>query len=306
MGEVVEKPEEVSNIEDMAKRYTAKWKVPLEEARRKVKEFIEKRPVDRTKVMPSQDNIFPEPVGPLSERIQDINQAALGSAFAQRSLREMNLPPKELEDLRDTMDTLMKRVDNVMELVNSKVSSLQSTLDTKQKAEDREALITELNAKIIEPIKADLANVKKAVDEKNLEKQGESLKDLKEKLRTAEEDAKGVLKDLGYPVPEAKAVVQGPVASVPQSDAELVEALKKRGYHIEFDMVSREDARKMAEEAAAKAHEDALDDKRIEAVENVVHDAVADLINLFKPGVDYYFKTVLPNRGAEPSKEPSA
>lgn len=306
---------ETSKEDDLVKRYRAKWGVSEEEAKEKVKKFMEKRPVDRSRAMPSTDNLFPDPVGPLSEKVQDINQAALSTAFTKKSLKEMNQPPEEMEKLKSEVDTVKETVNNVMELVTKRLEELQDTLDVKVKKEEREALISELEEKVVKPLRSDLEAVKKRVEtapEGGPTKTAEDLREVRTRLKQAEEDAMGVLEDMGYSLPK-KRLQLGAEESVPKKDDDLVAELKSRGYRVEYGMVSREQAEKMAEEGRHRAQEDVQDDQRIKAVENIVGKAIDNLFEMFKEPLQRAMETAWTAReeqgkeGAKRSeKEPSA
>ena len=318
MNEVKETGEvrETSKEDDLVKRYRVKWGVSEEEAKEKVKKFMEKRPVDRSRAMPSTDNLFPDPVGPLSEKVQDINQAVLSTAFTKKSLKEMNQPPEEMERLKSEVGTVKETVNNVMELVTKRLEELQGTLDEKVRKEDRDALIAELDAKILQPLRSDLEAVKKRVETApEPAKTAEGLREVRARLKQAEEDAKGVLEDMGYPLPKKRILELGPeeYAVLPKKDEDIVAELKKRGYRVEYDMIPREEALKLAEEAKRRAQEDLIDDQRIKSVENIVTKAIDNLFDMFKEPLQRAMETAWAAReeqglgGAKKSeKEPSA
>ena len=303
-------------VEDpVVKAYREKWGVSEEEAKRQIQKFLTKKPVDRAKVMPAIDNMFPDPVGPLSEKVQDINQAALSTAFTKKSLKEMDQPPEEIEKLKEDMGTVRETVNNVVEMVNKRLEELQATLDEKVKKEEREALITELDNRVVQPLRSDLEAVKKKVEstpEGAPAKTAEGLREVRARLKQAEEDAKGVLEDMGYSLPK-KRLELGPEESVPRKDEDLVAEVKKRGYRVEYDMIPREEALKLAEEAKNRAQEDVLDDKRIKAVENIITKTIENLFDMFKDPLQRAMETAWTAReeqgkeGAKRSeKEPSA
>ena len=306
---------ETSDVKEIAKRYSTKWGVPEKEAEEKVKKFLEKKPVDRSKAMPSTDNMFPEPVGPLSEKIQDVNQAALSTAFTKRSLKEMNQPPEEIERLKSEVNTVKETVNNVMELVTKRLEELHDTLDEKVKKEERATLISELEEKVVKPLRSDLEAVKKRVEtapEGEPAKTAEGLREVRARVKQAEEDAMGVLEDLGYSLPK-KRLELGAEESVPKKDEDLVTELKRRGYRVEYDMIPREEALKLAEEAKHRAQEDLIDDQRIKSVENIITKAIDNLFDMFKEPLQRAMETAWTAReeqgqgGAKKSeKEPSA
>jgi len=74
--------------------------------------------------------------------------------------------------------------------------------------------------------------------------------------------------------------------------AGIKETSEKMGLKVEDLYVKREEVEKLVEEAKRAAGEDALDDKRIDAVSAIVRDAVSQIIELFKPAVSSYFSSV--------------
>lgn len=287
---------EKTGVEPAVKQYMEKWGVSEEEAKKQIQKFLAKRPVDRSKATPAIDNLFPEPVGPLSEKIQDVNQAALSTAFTRKSLKEMNQPPEELQDLRKRVDDTMETVNNMLELVTTTMKDMQSTLEGKQKAEERQQLIKDIEERVIQPLKQDLEAVKKEVEVKP-PKTEENLRTMREKIKGFEEEARGTLEELGIQVPERRVVTEGP--AVPRKDEELVDDLKRRGYRVEFDMVSREEAQRLAEDAKRRVQEDLLEDKRIQAVENIIRDMIKNIFEMFSPPLRKWMEGSLESREAE-------
>lgn len=301
--------------EEFVKKMSKKWNISEEEAKKRINEISEEKPRDRSKVTPSVDTPFPEPIGPFSKVIQDISQAALSKAYTTKSLKEMDRPPEEIERLKSDVDSVKETVNNVMELVTKRLEELQDTLDVKVKKEERDALISELDTRILQPLRSDLEAVKKKVEtvpEGGPAKTVEGLRDVRARLKQAEEDAKGVLEDMGYSLP-GKRLALGAEESVPKEDEDLVAEVKKRGYRVEYDMIPREQALKLAEDAKNRAQEDVLDDKRIKAVENIITKTIENLFDMFKDPLQRAMETAWTAReeqgkeGAKRSeKEPSA
>jgi len=70
--------------------------------------------------------------------------------------------------------------------------------------------------------------------------------------------------------------------------ARVREVLEKLGFRIEDVYMRRDEVERIVEETKRRTAEEAIDDKRIEAVENIIRDAVARLIELFKPAVQAF------------------
>jgi hypothetical protein len=67
------------------------------------------------------------------------------------------------------------------------------------------------------------------------------------------------------------------------------EALEKMGFKLEDKYMSREEVDRLIEEVRRKTAEETLDDKRIDAVQKIISDAIAQVISLFKPVIEKYF-----------------
>jgi len=74
-----------------------------------------------------------------------------------------------------------------------------------------------------------------------------------------------------------------------ETRAKIREALEKMGFRVEDVYMRRDDVERAIEEAKRRAQEELVDDKRIEAVQNIVQDAVSRIIELFKPAVETLF-----------------
>jgi len=70
--------------------------------------------------------------------------------------------------------------------------------------------------------------------------------------------------------------------------ARIKEVLEKLGFRIEDVYMRRDEVERIVDEVKRRTAEEAIDDKRIEAVENIIRDAVARLIELFKPAVQAF------------------
>jgi hypothetical protein len=80
---------EEANIDDAIEFYSKKWGVSKEEAAEKIKKLIEARKA------PSMEDLFPEPLGELSKKVQDINQSILSTAATRRRVQELENPPRQ-------------------------------------------------------------------------------------------------------------------------------------------------------------------------------------------------------------------
>ena len=70
---------------------------------------------------------------------------------------------------------------------------------------------------------------------------------------------------------------------------QIKEALESLGFRVEDRYVPREEVERIVEEVRRRAYDEALDDKRIEAVKEIISTSIARLIELFRPAVDAIF-----------------
>jgi len=66
-------------------------------------------------------------------------------------------------------------------------------------------------------------------------------------------------------------------------------ALEELGFKVEDVYMRKDEVEKLIEDAKRKAAEEAIDDKRIDAVKAIVQDAIAKVVDLFRPAVNVIF-----------------
>jgi flagellar motility protein MotE (MotC chaperone) len=64
--------------------------------------------------------------------------------------------------------------------------------------------------------------------------------------------------------------------------------LESMGFKVEDLYMRREEVEKLIDEVKRRAAEEVLEDKRIEAVKDIINNAVNRIISLFSPVIDYY------------------
>jgi len=67
---------------------------------------------------------------------------------------------------------------------------------------------------------------------------------------------------------------------------EVRKLLEDMGFKVEDVYMRREEVERLLEEARRRAMEEALEDKRIEAVKSIISEAVDKVVNVFRPAVD--------------------
>jgi len=248
----------------MAEAYSKKWNVPIEEATKQIQKFLAKKPAGTERApgpggTPEEGNIFPDPLGPISKKFQDINQAILSGAYTRKTLKELSQPPEELKTLRDKVDFFEKNLGNMMELMNTTMKDMQTTLATQKAETEKQALFAELDEKVIKPLKEKI-----------------------ELLEAAKGGDKGALGEL---TPE-KIFEAGKKMT---ADAEAL--LKSRGYHVdmpkgltveELDAKIKEAVGKGKKEWAEKAGADVeIEKERIRATENMLTGVTDRIFTIF-------------------------
>jgi myosin heavy subunit len=282
------------SVEEIIEEYSKKWGVPREEAERKIKKMLEEK-------TPSAEKIFPEPIGEISKKIQDINQAALSTAYTRRLLSS---PPEDVAALRDKIEKIDAVVADLKAGIETKINQLTEILNEKTRKEQREELLKELDSKM-DPLRQTLQTMVEKL--KEFEK-GETLSTgekgkpseiLKQADQLAEE-AKSWLSKLGYKVePEklSRDEVQKMIQEAQKhalaslSEEDLKKRLQEAGYKIVGGPLTYEQVEKLVEEAKRKAQEEAIDDKRIDAVADIIRESVTKIIEMFKPAVETFLQS---------------
>ena len=288
----------MSSIEDAIEEYSKRWNISKEEAEKKIRKLLE--------TVPSTDNPFPEPLGEISKKVQDINQAVLSAAYTKRLL---SAPPEDVTVLRAKIENVENTVNELKTGLEEKINQLTALLDEKQKKESRDELMQELEARM-EPLKQglqELVSRLKAIEEHKIasppppssEVKPESLSELLDKVKTLEEESKKMLSRFGYRVEPEKLSKEDVMRMIEEAQKQALERLsmeelKKRleaaGYKVVGGPISWEEFQKAVEEAKRKAQEEVSDDKKIEAVTGIIRDSVAKIIDMFKPAVETIFR----------------
>lgn len=306
------------SIETIIEDYSKRWKVSPEEAERMIREMLDNPNKKETakgsakEKTPSPENLFPEPIGEISKKIQDVNQATLSTAYTQRLL---SAPPEDVAALRAKIESLDRIVGDLKAGLEDQIQRLTETLEDKKRQETREELLKELDTRMnplrenLKKLTEKLEGVEKGEGEEK-EGAGGVMKPsevLKEADKIAEE-AKGWLGKLGYKVEPEKlskeevqkmidAAQKEALANLPPE--ELKKRLEDAGYKIVGGPLTYEQVQKLVEEAKRRAQEDALEDKRIEAVQNIIRDSVGKIIGMFQPAVEIWMRSSLESRAGQ-------
>jgi len=108
---------------------------------------------------------------------------------------------------------------------------------------------------------------------------------------------------------DPEAVVEalvGEVKRLQERRRKLRDALSELGFRVEDMLMSKEEVEKLLEEKRREWEENALDDKRIKAVENIVNRAIDRIFGMFQPMVQAWFETMLaPRMQAQQAGQPA-
>jgi len=109
------------------------------------------------------------------------------------------------------------------------------------------------------------------------------------------EEREGKGKEGRDPLEEFEAALE----SFEEKRAKVKKVLERMGFKVEDVYMTREEVEKLIEETKRKTIEEALEDKRIEAVENIIREAITQIVQMFSPAVDAWMKYSLEGRSRE-------
>jgi len=306
----------LSIIEKAAiEKYSKKWGLTPEEAEKKIRRLLEEAgKEDRKKAIPTVENIFPEPLGELSKKVQDVNQALLSTAYTRRHL---NSPPEDIAALREKIERTDRIVSDLKSGLEEQIRKLTETLEDKKRKETREELLKELDEKmnpVREGLKTLMEKLEKVEKGESTTSNGMKPSDVLKEANKVAEEAKGWLSSMGYKVePErlSREEVQKMIEEAQKQALEklppdeLKKKLEEKGYEIVGEPLTPAKVREIVKEERRKAQEEVLDDKRISAVENIIRDSVKEIVSMFKPAVQMWVDYSLKGRaeGSPPSSE---
>lgn len=76
-------------------------------------------------------------------------------------------------------------------------------------------------------------------------------------------------------------------------------ALEGVGFKVEDIYMTRKEVERLIVESRRKAEEEALDDKRVAAVEKIIGDAVRQIVGMFQPAVQTWMEYSLKTRSGK-------
>lgn len=246
----------------VVQEYAKRFKVTPAEAKKRLDAAFRKGP-DNT---PSLENIFPQPLGPVSKRILDMNQAVMSTRIMRQKLKDLDNPPAEIEDLKETVNQLTK-------YVMDRVGNIESILDERQRQDERKKLVDE----VVQQLKPTLDQLKPPQGQPGTPgtpptgqpMQFSSMDDVVTWLTTQEEAAKKLLEAKGL------RVVGGTVTVGEKSIEAMRTDLESAGFKVEDQRMTREQFEQRTKELYEKwrkeeGREIQLEIERVAAVKEIV------------------------------------
>ena len=194
------------SMDDVVKRYAQKWNVSEDEAADKILTFLEsegeeqRKLQDRTSRIPSAGAFFPEPLGELSKKVQDVNQALLTTEFTKRSIADMRQPPLALQEI----NTLKDEVKELKGTINTTLKEVKDTLEAKNQADAQRAMLEQMKT-LIAPLSEKVDTLEAALSKEppTITEKGKIIKtpaDLVKATQEYKQEAETFLKNQGYAV----------------------------------------------------------------------------------------------------------
>jgi hypothetical protein len=260
-------------------------------------------------------------LGEASKSAPDTAQKALGTVIAAAAAKALLKDDDEgrkslkekIDDLSDGLTLLgMKAAmirsilgggeDEATKRLLEEVSALKKELaeikeaKKSQEIERLENLFKQLEKKVEERFAALVATPPPQPDNNSEEKKPRSLDDLLKEYMSITEEAKSWLEKIGYRVEPEKLGKEEVERLLEEHKKKLLEELRSRpeevkawleshGYKIIEPPKSWEEVERMIKEAEKRGYEMALDDKRIEAVKEIIRDRVRQIVSIFAPAI---------------------
>lgn len=254
------------NVDEAVEFYSKKWHVSKEEAAEKIMKLLEARKA------PNMEDLFPEPLGELSRKVQDINQAVLNTAFTRRKVADLENPPKPASGVEQSINEAVQ--DAGKQIITSKLTQ-QDPIRTKVD----EALGELVSDAIKDKLKGSSKEEMRATLDELFDEFGEKvIKPLYEEVQTLKKD-----KEKGIPMEEA-------VELIMRSEKQYVDFLEKRGFKVESVSITRDAVEKMIKDEVTKekAHWEAesgaqveIETSRIKATENMLTNISDRIMDIF-------------------------
>jgi len=258
---------EPANVDEAVQYYSKKWGVSEDEAAEKIQKLLESRKA------PSMEDLFPEPLGELSRKVQDVNQAVLSTAFTRKKVQELEGPPSKTSAIERTIDDAVHEVGS--ELIKAKLTGPDPI---RQKVDEV------LGDVVGEALKARLGHTSdetKAMLDGLFDEFGEKV------IKPMYEDIKALKGAQGQGKEQS---INETLSIIQRTEQESREFLEKRGFKVESVSITRDTVEKMISDAVASARQkwetnsgrDAeVEKERIKATETILVGLTDRLMDIF-------------------------
>jgi len=293
-------------LSKLVEKYSKRWGVSPEEAEKRIEQIMARK---GQTAIPGLDNVFPEPLGPVSAKAQDVNQAILSTQMTRRML---NTPPEDIAKLDQKIETIGQMVEALGNNFQARIDQVTSTLEGRRQQEERDALKNYLN-EALGPVRSDLTALKDKVSKEGTSIPPATVSDLTTTLENVKREtanAQNLLGVFGYKVEkesisrdDVQKMIQDAQAkaleSLPQE--KLKERIESQGYKVVGGPITFDQAQQMVMEAYRKGQEESLSQKQVDAVTGLIRDSVKNILDMFKPGVQGYMDQLF-TKGGQPSQ----
>jgi DNA repair exonuclease SbcCD ATPase subunit len=202
----------------------------------------------------------------------------------------------------DSEEKVSSKLLEEIQALKTKLENLEKEKEDKEKQMFLEKL--ESLSKKIEEIETAL---KTPVVVENTEKKEKTIDTLIEEYSRITEEARKWLERTGHKVELDRGLTREEVEKLLEEKKkewiekieadELKNILQKKGYKIVGGPIPYDQVEKIVEEVKRRAYEEALDDKRIDAVAKIVEGSVERIIDMFRPAVSLWMERTLEARG---------
>lgn len=258
--------EKPTSVDEAVEFYSKKWGVSKEEAGDKIQKLLEERKA------PSMEDLFPEPLGELSRKVQDVNQAVLSTAFTRKKVAEMENPPKS-SGVQQDIDEAVHEAGR--EIIKGKLTAIDPI---RQKVD--EAFGELVGDMLKERLKGTNKEELRVMLDGLFDEFGEKVvKPLYEKVNSLEEKGKGKEQSMSEVVD-----------LVTDAEKKYKDFLEKRGFKVESVNITRDSVEKMIHDAVATQKQEwekesgtqvEVEKERIQATEKILTGVTDRVFDIF-------------------------
>jgi DNA repair exonuclease SbcCD ATPase subunit len=305
--------EKLEGKERLIEKYSKKWGISYEEAEKRLEALLE-----RKNTVPGPSNIFPEPLGPLSQKTQDISQAILTNQITRRML---TAPPEDVATLHEKVMTLNDSLSNFAQKIEAQINQITNVLDETKKKEAQEQLSKYLDEKL-KSIREEIKVLSDTVVGKTAQAGNlppGSLGDagtLLNTLKAQVDSSKGLLSELGFKVEKESLSREDVQKMIDEAKTNAIENLppdelqkkiEARGFKVVGGPIPYEKAVELIQKSYEKGKEEGIESQQVQHVVGLIKYGMDKMFDVFTPGLKSLIEWQLTGGGAQskPQPEPS-